>query len=107
VGFSGLAFALLVVIVARPVAIGLSLLRSGIDPKEWVAAAWFGPKGFASVVYGLLVARSGVAQAEEMFRLIAVAIAVSILLHSSTDVAVARAFHRDEAEPGPSSYSRE
>lgn len=49
--------------------------------REWIAAAWFGPKGFASVLYALIILRSGIAGAEEIFHLAAVAIALSMLLH--------------------------
>ena len=34
---------------------------------ELFAAAWFGPKGFASVVYGLLVLHSGIPNAVEVY----------------------------------------
>jgi NhaP-type Na+/H+ or K+/H+ antiporter len=86
----GYVFALLVIFAVRPIALGLSLVGSRLGGRETAAAAWFGPKGFASVVYGILVLESGIAQADEMFHLIAVVIAVSIVLHSSTDVLVAR-----------------
>ena len=56
---------------------------------------WFGPKGFASVVYGLLVLASGVAAAGQIFVLAALTIVLSILLHSSSDVIVARGFVPD------------
>lgn len=52
---------------------------------------WFGPEGFASVVYGLIVLESGITAADEIFHLVAVTIVLSVLLHSSTDVVVARA----------------
>lgn len=93
VGFLGSVFAVLPLLVARPAAIGIALLGSRISSREWAAAAWFGQKGFASVVYGLLVAQSGAATADEMFHLIAIVIVISIVLHSSTDVVVARQFH--------------
>lgn len=92
IGVGGYVFALLTLFVVRPVAILLSFLGSRINRREWFAVAWFGPKGFASVVYGLLVLESGVMLADEMFHLIAIAVAASILLHSSTDVVVARQF---------------
>ena len=85
-------FALFAVAVARPAALLLSFIGSTIDRREWAAAAWFGPKGFASVVYGLLVLESGAPRADEMFHLIAVAVALSIIAHSSSDVLIARAF---------------
>ena len=63
--------------------------------REQAAAMWFGPKGFASVVYGLLVLGSGIADANVLFHLIALTIAVSIIAHSSTDVVVARQFKQE------------
>lgn len=97
IGFSGYVFALLSLVLVRPLALLISLAGSHIGWREWTAAAWFGPKGFASVVYGLLVLESGVPRADEMFHLVALVIAASILAHSSSDVFVARQFQ--EAEP--------
>lgn len=50
------------------------------------------PKGFASVVYGLLVLQSGVSGSDEVFHLVALVVAASILLHSTSDVVVGRRF---------------
>jgi NhaP-type Na+/H+ or K+/H+ antiporter len=55
---------------------------------------WFGPKGFASVVYGLLVLEAAIPGADEVFHLVALTIVLSILAHSSTDIIVARTFER-------------
>ena len=52
----------LLLIVPR-VRTGLAVAR-GLPRRERYAAAWFGPKGFASVVYGLLAAQSGIAEAD-------------------------------------------
>ena len=93
-GLGDYFFAALVILIARPLAIGLSMLGGRIDWREWLAAAWFGPKGFASVVYAILILKSGVSGAEGLFQLMAVAIAVSIVAHSSTDVPLARWFRR-------------
>lgn len=60
---------------------------------------WFGSKGFASVVYGLLVAGSGSADADEIFHLVAITIGLSIVVHSSTDIMVARSFERPDDVP--------
>ncbi len=94
--FSGYVFALLALIVARPAAIALALLRSHLPWPERAVAAWFGPKGFASVVYGLLILEAGVPRADQMFHLVALVIFASILAHSSTDVPIAHAFARAE-----------
>ena len=66
---------------------------------------WFGPKGFASVVYGLLVLDSGITAADEIFHLVALTIVLSILLHSSTDVVVARAFDEQRRDTGLARHS--
>ncbi len=101
---SGYLFALLVLVAVRPVALTLSLLRSPLDWPERAAASWFGPKGFASVVFGLLILK-GVEKgspfwprADQLFHLVALCIAGSILAHSSTDVLVARWFSKGEPD---------
>ncbi|MFD0476710.1 cation:proton antiporter [Nonomuraea thailandensis] len=99
VGWQGWLFAVLALIVARPVAIWVSFLRSGLSVREQAAVAWFGPKGFASVVYGLLVLGSGIAAAVPVFQYVAVTIVLSILLHSSTDIVVARWFDDEREVP--------
>ena len=77
-------------LAVRPVALGIALLGSRLGWREWVTAAWFGPKGIASVVFGLLVLKSGLPRGNEVFHLTAIVITASILAHSSTDVLVAR-----------------
>ncbi|MBN1171775.1 MAG: cation:proton antiporter [Micromonosporaceae bacterium] len=91
-GWAAWVFALLALAVARPVALWISFLGSRLGWREQAAAAWFGPKGFASVVYGLLVLTSGIVAAQRVFDLVALTIVVSIVLHSSTDILVARTF---------------
>lgn len=68
---------------------------------------WFGPKGLASVVYGLLVLESGIAGADEPFFLVALTSALSIVAHSSTDVVVARQFDEPVEVPAWMSCGRE
>jgi NhaP-type Na+/H+ or K+/H+ antiporter len=95
----GYVFAVSALLLARPVAIGIALVGSGLGAKEWLAAAWFGPKGFASVVYGLLVLEAHVPRSEELFHLTALVVVVSIAAHSSTDVVVARWFEPGRGRP--------
>lgn len=90
VPWTGYVFALLVLFAVRPAALLIALIGSRLGWREWVVAAWFGPKGFASVVFGLLVLGSGLPLANEIFHLVAIVITGSILAHSSTDVLVAR-----------------
>jgi NhaP-type Na+/H+ or K+/H+ antiporter len=99
VGWQGWVFAILALVLARPLAIWLSFLRSGLTTREAAAVMWFGPKGFASVVYALIVLNSAITAAEQVFTLVAATIVASILLHSSTDIVVARWFDDDREVP--------
>jgi NhaP-type Na+/H+ or K+/H+ antiporter len=97
---SGYLFAVLVLVAARPVGLGLALLGSQLGRREKAAALWFGPKGFASVVYALLVLNSGIPPADELFHLAALVIGMSIVAHASTDVLVARQFADPDQDNG-------
>jgi sodium/hydrogen antiporter len=91
------AVAVLALVLVRPVALLVSLYRTHLTRREIAAVAWFGPKGFASVVYGLLALEAGLDVSQPVFDLVAVCIALSIAVHSSTDVPVARMFDVPEA----------
>jgi NhaP-type Na+/H+ or K+/H+ antiporter len=95
-GWQEWLLAVLAIVAVRPASMLLSLIRTPMPRAERLTAAWFGPKGFASVVYGLLVLQAGIPSGEKLFDLIAVTIALSIILHSSTDVPVA---HKLRIEP--------
>ena len=88
--------ALLSLLLVRPLSVLVSLWWARLPRRELLAAAWFGPKGFASVVYGLLAVQSGAPGAQTVFELVALAIAVSMVAHSMTDVPVAKAFDVEE-----------
>ena len=53
-GWQVYVFALVAVIVVRPLALPVALAGTGLQRGVYAAASWFGPKGFASVVYGLI-----------------------------------------------------
>ncbi|WP_081438799.1 cation:proton antiporter [Pseudofrankia asymbiotica] len=88
----GYVAVVLAIVLIRPASLLISLAGSRFGRREKLTAAWFGPKGFASVVYGLLVLESGIPQGHAAYTLIAVCIAFSIVAHSSTDVPIARMF---------------
>lgn len=92
------SFALLALLAVRPVAVLLALAGSGLPRAEKLSAGWFGPKGFASVVFALYVVKSGLPGMQTVFHLAALVITASIVLHSSSDILVARWFERQPAE---------
>lgn len=96
IGVGGWIVAVLSLVLVRPASLLVSLIGSPLERRELFAAAWFGPKGFASVVYGLLVLHSGIPQSVDAYELIAVCIGLSIIAHSSTDVPIAKLFDVEE-----------
>jgi NhaP-type Na+/H+ or K+/H+ antiporter len=111
VGWAGIAFAALLLGIARPAALALVLAWSGLTWREKIAAMWFGPKGFASVAYGLLILGTPlrntdfvVNEREFIFHVVAVAIVISIIAHSSTDVLVADWFSQADPALSPAEY---
>jgi NhaP-type Na+/H+ or K+/H+ antiporter len=76
------AFALF---LARPAAVMLSFLRTGIPQSEKLFMAWFGPKGVASMLFALFVLKSDVGNGELIFDTAAITIIASIVAHGLTD----------------------
>jgi sodium/hydrogen antiporter len=83
-------FVLFALLVARPAAVLLSFLRTGIPRSEKAFMAWFGPKGVASMLFALFVLKSDVGEAELIFDVAAIAIIASIVAHGLTDTVGAR-----------------
>ena len=82
----------------RPIAIALSLAGTRLSKREIFTVGWFGPKGFASVVYGILILQAGLGR---LAHLVGVAVAASIVVYSSTDILVGRWFTEKTPEAGP------
>lgn len=91
VGIGGWVLAIFAVGVARPLPVLVSLLGTDLVRAERLTAAWFGPKGFASVAYALLLIRSNLPQREHLLTLVAATVLVSVVAHASSDVPVATA----------------
>ncbi|MFF2774077.1 cation:proton antiporter [Streptomyces sp. NPDC058052] len=85
-------YALLSLTVVRLVPVALSLLGSGLRPPTVLYIGWFGPRGLASVVLGLLVAEEHVAGTTTIGRVVAVTVGLSVLLHGATAPALAGAY---------------
>jgi sodium/hydrogen antiporter len=90
--WTGWVFAILAIVVSRPLGLAISMVGSSLPFGEKAAAAWFGPKGFASVVYGLLVLSSDLDPTAKsiVFHLVVLTVTLSIIAHSSTDIVVAK-----------------
>lgn len=88
--WNGYLFAILTLLLVRPIALMLALLGSALPFRQRLVVAWFGPKGFASVVFGLMILNSSLPNKLHTFHLIALVVTASILVHSTTDVIAAK-----------------
>jgi sodium/hydrogen antiporter len=80
-------FALL---VARPVAVMLSLAGTRLPGPQKSFIAWFGPKGVASMLFALFVLDRQIADGSLVFDVAAFVILASIVAHGLTDTVGAR-----------------
>lgn len=85
-----IVFVVFALLVARPVAVMISFLRTGIPRSEKMFMAWFGPKGVASMLFALFVFKSAVPGKDLIFDVAAIAIITSIIAHGLTDTVGAR-----------------
>ncbi len=83
-------FIVFALLVARPVAVMLSFLRTGIPRSEKLFMAWFGPKGVASMLFALFVLKSQVDGRGLIFDVASIAIIASIVAHGLTDTVGAK-----------------
>ncbi len=81
--------------VIRLLPVALSLIGAGLRKETVLFLGWFGPRGIASILFGLLVVEGSVLHhREEIFMVVLVTVALSILAHGVT------------ASPGATWYSQ-
>jgi NhaP-type Na+/H+ or K+/H+ antiporter len=84
-GWAAVAIAAVALLVARPVALAIALIGTGVSRAALAFMAWFGPKGVATMTFSLLVLGSGVPGAERMYDIAALVVLCSIVAHGLTD----------------------
>ncbi|MFI6564215.1 cation:proton antiporter [Streptomyces sp. NPDC050534] len=87
-------YAVLSLTVVRMLPVAVALARSGLRPPTVAYIGWFGPRGLASVVLGLLVLEEHVPGTELLERAVAVTVGLSVLLHGVSAVALADRYGR-------------
>jgi sodium/hydrogen antiporter len=79
-----LLLALIVIGVARPVALSLVLQRATMSPMARGFIAWFGPRGLNSLLLALLVVQAHVAGAERLLAIVGMVVLVSVVAHGTS-----------------------
>jgi NhaP-type Na+/H+ or K+/H+ antiporter len=82
VGWRDAVFAVVALTALRMVPVALALAGTGLDRVTVVFIGWFGPRGLASVVFGLLAVDAlEPAQAKVVLGAVTLTVALSVLLH--------------------------
>src|SRR5689334_4100004 len=105
-GFSGLdartvIFAVFAILIRIPIYL-LSLIGSTVDRRGRLLIAWFGPSGLSSLLLILLAVFAGVPGSDTLFRISALVVMISIVLHGTSPMLLTRFGPKTEpAEPPP------
>jgi len=92
-GWRDLVFATCALSVVRMVPIALALVGSGLDGATVAFVGWFGPRGLASVVFGLIAIDSlAPAEAQVVLGAVVVTVALSVLAHGVSASPLARRY---------------
>jgi sodium/hydrogen antiporter len=103
-----LGLALLALTVLRMVPVALALVGSGLGRTTVVFIGWFGPRGLASIVFGIIAVDAlPAAEGQPIIALITLTVILSVLLHGVTARPFARRYgeqanNRDEDDTEPS-----
>jgi sodium/hydrogen antiporter len=78
-------FAVVAVFGVRIVAVSVALFRSELPGRERLFIGWFGPRGISTLVLGVLMVDRGEIQQEALItQVVAVAVTLSLVVHSAT-----------------------
>jgi len=96
-------YALLSLTVVRMVPVVVALLGTGLRPATMAFAGWFGPRGLASILFGLFVLEeAGLSAADDILLVVTWTVVLSIALHGATSYSLAERYGRWFAETGAS-----
>lgn len=85
-GWAAVGIVAFTLLAARPLAVFAALAGSRqVDVAGKAFMAWFGPKGVATMTFGLFVLTAGVSDGERIFDIAALAVLTSIVVHGLTD----------------------
>ncbi len=92
-----LLFALIVIGLARPLALGLVLLPATMSRGARAFIGWFGPRGLNSLLFALLLVHGGITDAERLLTIVGVVVIVSVVAHGASAAPLAAWYGRVRA----------
>ncbi len=85
----GIATALFLTLVARPLSVGLTLFWARFELRELAVVSWAGLRGAVPIVLATFPLLAGVERAPQIFNIIVFVVVVSVLLQGTTLAALA------------------
>ena len=79
-----LLYSVLSLTVVRMLPVFISLFRSGLKPRDKLFIGWFGPRGLASVVFGILILDARLPDGGLVETTIVCTILLSVLAHGAS-----------------------
>ena len=89
-----LILALIVIVIARPLAIAIVLRKASISNRARAFIGWFGPRGLNSLLLALLVIHADVPGAEFVLAVVGVVVTVSVIAHGASATPLSQAYGR-------------
>ena len=107
-GFTGLdtrtvIFAVFAILIRVPIYL-LTLIGTNVDRQGRLLIAWYGPSGLSSLLLVLLPVFAGVPGSDRLFRISALIVMISIILHGASPMLLTRSGRKpelEEPEPAP------
>src|SRR6185503_2986405 len=101
-GFQGLdmrtvIFAAFAILIRVPVYL-ISLIGTDMDMRGRMVIAWYGPSGLSSLLLILLPVFAGIPGSDQLFRISALIVLISIVIHGSTPTLLARLCSKSKTE---------
>ena len=87
-------YAVLSLTIVRMVPVAIAMAGRGARLQTVAFMGWFGPRGLASIVFGLLALERGVPEAHTLLTTVTVTVFLSVFLHGFTSVPFVAAYHR-------------
>jgi NhaP-type Na+/H+ or K+/H+ antiporter len=93
IGVAEIFYALVSLTVVRMVPVAIAMLGSGARPPTVLFLGWFGPRGLASIVFGVVVVEAGgLPHTSTLVTVITVTVALSVIVHGVTAAPLARRY---------------
>ena len=93
IGVAEVVYAVLSLTVVRMIPVAIAMLRSGARTPTVLFLGWFGPRGLASIVFGVVVIEGGgLPHTSQLIAVITTTVALSVFAHGASASPLARRY---------------